>query len=84
MDKITLTQAIHDLKSSFRKFFGPDIPITSEIEQAINLAARDVKKGYTADWVRTESGAISIKLNKPRRWRPLPGTNSPNNRKYKG
>ncbi len=76
MQKITLTQAIHDLKTAFRKRFGPDYPIDSVIEELINYAATRVKKGELVEWTETDKG-VSIKFSKPRRWRATPSTNPP-------
>ena len=79
MEKITLTRAIHDLKTSFYIQFGREEVITSELEIAINAAAVLVKKGYTAEWYRDE--VIKIKFMKPRRWLSKPPYKKNNNYK---
>ncbi len=73
MEKITLVKAIHDLKTSFRKYFGHTQQLTPEIEQAINLAAARVKKGEIAEWY--EDQGVKIRFTRPRRWRATPQSN---------
>lgn len=66
MEKVTLAQAIHDLKIAFRKRFGSEKTITPDIEQAINLAAVRVKKGEMAEW-NEENDKVYLSFYRPRR-----------------
>lgn len=74
MEKITLARAVHDLKTSFRKTFGP-VTITSQLEAAINEAARKVKAGFIAEWY--EDNGFKIRFTKARRWRAARPPNPP-------
>lgn len=73
MEKITLTRAIHDLKSSFHLRFGKDEIITPELEKLINAAAVRVKKGDIAEWYRDDT--IKIKFSRYRRSPSKPPAN---------
>ena len=48
--KVSLTTAIHQLKTEFKRTFGDKYSTSGEIEKLINLAAIEIKKGLEFEW----------------------------------
>lgn len=48
--KISLTTAIHQIKTEFKRTFGDKYKHSSDLEKIINLAAVEVKKGLDFEW----------------------------------
>ena len=65
--KLSLSEVIYQLKSSFRRRFGADRPFDKNTEIVMNAAAPSVKKGYEAEWYE-ENGIALVRLKKPARW----------------
>jgi hypothetical protein len=56
--KISLTTAIHQIKTEFKRTFGDKYKHSSDLEKIINLAAVEVKKGFDFEWYENNGPKI--------------------------